>query len=106
MLAIGREIRYRIAAILDAHWEGIVTVIHTFGADIKWHPHLHLLVTEGGLSLDNERWIQPYNLGWLMSHAGLKKMWRYHVVTAFRAAHRNGELRFPATSAFLKQTSC
>jgi hypothetical protein len=38
---------------------GIVTVIHTFGADIKWHPHLHLLVTEGGLSLDGEEWIRP-----------------------------------------------
>jgi hypothetical protein len=82
---------------------GIVTVIHTFGADIKWHPHLHLLGTEGGLDLDGEEWIQPHNLGWLMSHAGLKKTWRYHVITAFRSAHRNGELRFPANSAFMKQ---
>ena len=24
---------------------GIVTVIHTFGSDLRWHPHLHLLVT-------------------------------------------------------------
>lgn len=85
---------------------GIVTVIHTFGADLKWHPHLHLLVTEGGLSLDGETWIRPYNLGWLMSHAGLKKMWRYHVITAFRQAHRNGELRFPAASAFMKRFPC
>lgn len=85
---------------------GIVTVIHTFGADLKWHPHLHLLVTEGGLSLDGQRWISPYNLGWLMSHAGLKKMWKYHVITAFRKAHRNGELRFPADSAFLKHFPC
>jgi hypothetical protein len=46
---------------------GIVTVIHTFGADIKWHPHLHLLVTEGGFSLDGEAWIRSYNLGWLSS---------------------------------------
>jgi hypothetical protein len=82
---------------------GIVTVIHTFGADIKWHPHLHLLVTEGGLSPDGEAWIRAYNLGWLLSHAGLKTMWKYHVITACRAAHKNGELRFPARSAFLKQ---
>lgn len=82
---------------------GIVTVIHTFGSDLRWHPHLHLLVTEGGLSLDGERWIRPYKLGWLMSHAGLKKMWKYHVVRAFREAHRSGELRFPATASFLKK---
>lgn len=34
---------------------GIVAVLHTFGSDLKWHPHLHLLVTEGGLSLDGCR---------------------------------------------------
>jgi hypothetical protein len=82
---------------------GIVSVLHTFGADLKWHPHVHLLVTEGGLSLDGERWVQPYNLGWLMAHAGLKRMWRYHVITAFRDAHRQGRLRFPANSSFMRQ---
>lgn len=81
---------------------GIVTVIHTFGADLKWHPHVHVLVTEGGLSLDGERWIQPYNVGWLINQAGLKKMWRYHCVKAFREAHRAGDLRWDAKSAFLK----
>uniref|UniRef100_UPI00374E88C2 IS91 family transposase n=1 Tax=Clostridium butyricum TaxID=1492 RepID=UPI00374E88C2 len=27
---------------------GIVTVIHTFGKDLKWNPHVHMMVTEGG----------------------------------------------------------
>ena len=34
---------------------GILIVIHTFGADIKWHPHIDLVVTGGGLSLDGKR---------------------------------------------------
>jgi hypothetical protein len=38
-----------------------------------------------------------------MSEAGVKKMWRYHCVTAFRQAHRAGELRWEQKSAFLKQ---
>jgi hypothetical protein len=84
---------------------GIVQVIHTFGADLKWHPHLHLLVTEGGLSLDGQRWIKPYNQGWLMAHDALKKMWKYHVVAAFREAHKQGQLRFPANAEFLAQYS-
>ena len=37
---------------------GILIVIHTFGADMKWHPHIHLIVTGGGLSLDGKRWIE------------------------------------------------
>nr|WP_133014009.1 transposase [Clostridium cuniculi] len=27
---------------------GIVTVIHTFGRDLKWNPHVHMMVTECG----------------------------------------------------------
>jgi len=82
---------------------GIVAVLHTFGSDLKWHPHLHLLVTEGGLSLDASRWVRPYGDGWLMAHGGLKKMWRYHVIRALRQAHRAGELRFPKSAAFLAE---
>lgn len=85
---------------------GIVAVIHTFGSALGWHPHVHLLVTEGGLSLDGKRWIQPYKLGFLMRHEGLKKMWRYHVIRAFRQAHKAGEFRFSAKSAFLKKYPC
>jgi hypothetical protein len=85
---------------------GMVTVIHTFGGDLKCHTHVHLLVTEGGLSLDGQRWVRPYNLGWLISQAGVKKMWRYHCTTAFREAHRCGKLRWEAKSAFLKAFPC
>ena len=28
---------------------GIVAVIHTFGRDLKWNPHVHMLLTEGGM---------------------------------------------------------
>lgn len=80
---------------------GIVAVLHTFGGDLKWHPHLHLLVTEGGLSLDGSRWVRPYGDGWLMAHGALKKMWRYHVIRALRRAHRSGKLRFPKKVSFL-----
>lgn len=27
---------------------GIISVIHTFGRDLKWNPHVYLIVTEGG----------------------------------------------------------
>lgn len=28
---------------------GIVAVIHTFGRDLKWNPHIHMLLTEGAM---------------------------------------------------------
>lgn len=36
---------------------GIYAVLHTFGSDIKFNPHLHILITAGGLSLDRKKWI-------------------------------------------------
>ena len=33
---------------------GIVCVVHTFGRDLKWNPHVHALVSEGALKKDKE----------------------------------------------------
>lgn len=38
-----------------------------------------------------------------MSHAGLKKRWKYHVTTQMKKAHREGLWRFPLAKSFLKQ---
>lgn len=29
---------------------GVIAVLHTYGRDLKWNPHIHCLVTEGGVS--------------------------------------------------------
>jgi hypothetical protein len=36
---------------------GITEVLHTWTSELSYHPHVHCLVTAGGLSLDDERWI-------------------------------------------------
>jgi hypothetical protein len=84
---------------------GILIVIHTFGADMKWHPHIHLIVTAGGLSLDGKRWIAT-DPKFLMYHGGLKKRWKYQVTTRMKRAHREGQWRFPKSKDFLKQYPC
>lgn len=35
---------------------GVITVIHTFGRDLKFNPHIHALVTEGALD-QNKKWV-------------------------------------------------
>ncbi|MBL7178249.1 MAG: transposase [Desulfobacteraceae bacterium] len=81
---------------------GILIVVHTFGADMKWHPHIHLIVTGGGLSLDGKRWIAT-DPKFLMHHGGLKKRWKYQTTTRMKKAHRQGQWRFPKSKGFLKQ---
>ena len=84
---------------------GILIVIHTFGADVKWHPHIHLIVTGGGLSLDGKRWIKT-DPGFLMHHGGLKKRWKYQITTRMKKAHLAGQWRFPKSKDFLKLYPC
>jgi hypothetical protein len=66
--------------------QGIISIIHTFGYDIKWNPHGHFIVTEGGLTANNtwkswpwnkKKHKQPY-----ISFAFLQTMWRKLFVKA------------------------
>jgi hypothetical protein len=84
---------------------GIICVLHTFGSQLTFHPHIHVIVTGGGLSVDGTRWITT-NPKFLMPHAGLKKRWRYNVTSLLRKAHKSGELRFSQKTACLKEYKC
>lgn len=50
---------------------GIVTVIHTFGRDLKWNPHVHMMVTEGGSGKKTE-WRHIRHISYL----SLRKRWQ------------------------------
>lgn len=50
---------------------GIVTVIHTFGRDLKWNPHVHMMITEGG-SGKNTEWRHIKHI----SYIALRKRWQ------------------------------
>lgn len=43
-------------------------VLHTFGRDLKWNPHIHCLISEGGLS-DDGLWrnVHHFNYSFLRS---------------------------------------
>lgn len=59
---------------------GIISVIHTFGADIKWNPHVHVIVTCGGLSSDKLSWIWSNFLPFKL----LRKSWKYNILSSLR----------------------
>lgn len=37
---------------------GYISVIHAFGRDLKWNPHIHVLITEGGLRRNSKRFVK------------------------------------------------
>lgn len=38
---------------------GVLAILHTWGQTLMDHPHLHCLVTGGGISNDGSRWVVP-----------------------------------------------
>lgn len=53
---------------------GVIVILHTFGKDMKFQAHLHLIMTEGGFNSENEFIPRVY------LHAnGFAECWKYHV---------------------------
>ena len=38
---------------------GVTAVLHTWTRDLRFHPHVHCIVTGGGLAPDGSRWVEP-----------------------------------------------
>ncbi len=59
-----------------------MVVQHTFGRRLNFNPHLHILVSAGGLQESEGRWIAPLRF----EKDALMHMWRYAVITYLREA--------------------
>lgn len=51
---------------------GIITVLHTFGDDLKFNPHIHTIITEGGID-KNEKWFNELEH---IPYSYLRKSWQ------------------------------
>lgn len=51
---------------------GVIAVLHTFGGDLKWNPHVHALVTEGAID-KNLKWWKSVEY---IPYPYLKKAWQ------------------------------
>lgn len=65
---------------------GIIVVLHTFGSDLKWNPHLHVIVTAGGLGDDGQRWVHAPRR-YLVPAPLLGTEWKLRVIAGIRQAH-------------------
>lgn len=70
---------------------GIIVVLHTFGSDLKWNPHLHVIVTAGGLSCDGRQWVNAPKR-YLVPAPLLGTEWKLRVMRGVARAHRAEKL--------------
>jgi hypothetical protein len=72
---------------------GFTSVLHTWGSAMTHHPHVHMIVPGGGISLDGTRWISSTE-DFLLPVPVLRRMLRGKMLAMLKAAHAEGRLEF------------
>ncbi len=72
---------------------GVLSVLHTWGSALTHHPHVHMIVPGGGISLDGTRWV-ACRPNFLLYVGVLSRLFRRLVLEQLAAAHRVGALQF------------
>jgi len=80
---------------------GIIMVLHTFGAAINWNPHVHIIITSGGLSEDESKWMHER----VIPHLVIKPMYKYRFLTLMAEKFNAGELTSPAEYSAIKTST-
>jgi hypothetical protein len=81
---------------------GFIAILHTWSQTLMDHPHIHCIVTGGGLSLDGKRWV-PCKGEFFIPVKVLSRLFRGKFLAYLKEARDRGELVFPSTIAHLKE---
>jgi len=74
---------------------GLITVLHTWGQNLKEHPHLHCIMPSGGLSSDKKHWVHPQKKNSFFIHVKvLSRKFRGKFLDLLKQAYDKGELEF------------
>jgi hypothetical protein len=68
----------------------ITLVLHTWNRQLDFHPHVHCIVSGGGLSLDGRSWVPSRSRGFLFSKQAMGRLLRGKMLAALNAAQRRG----------------
>jgi hypothetical protein len=72
---------------------GFTAVLHSWGSAMTHHPHLHMVVPGGGISLDATRWV-PCRPGFLLPVRVLSRLFRRLFLAGLADAYAVGRLAF------------
>jgi hypothetical protein len=81
---------------------GFIAILHTWSQTLMDHPHLHCIVTGGGLSPDGKKWI-PCKKDFFIPVKVLSRLFRGKFLAYLKEAREKAELAFPGNIAHLKE---
>ncbi|MCB9582238.1 MAG: IS91 family transposase [Polyangiaceae bacterium] len=71
---------------------GVTAVLHTWTRDLRFHPHVHAIVTAGGLATDSSRWVAS-STKYLFPVKVMGELLRGKMLDALRRLHADGAFR-------------
>jgi hypothetical protein len=80
---------------------GVIGILHTWGQNLMNHPHLHCIVTGGGLSSDGGRWVSCRK-GFFLPVRVLSALFRGKFLDLLQEHFQSGQLVFPGHLSPLK----
>src|SRR4030095_12654574 len=96
LLEIARDSKHLGAEI------GFFGILHTWGQNLLFHPHIHCVIPGGGIAPDHARWIHP-RYPFFLPGKVLVKVFRGKFVEGLRRAFRRERLMFAGTIQHLRE---
>lgn len=81
---------------------GFFSVLHSWGQNLLFHPHIHCVATGGGISLDGTRWVSS-KPGFFLPVRVLSRLFRRIFLEALEDAFRENLLCFPGKIEVLRE---
>jgi hypothetical protein len=72
---------------------GFISALHTWDQKMNFHPHIHTIITGGGLSLDGSKWNSSRDF--LFPVQALSKVFKGKMLFYLNKAFKKGLIRFP-----------
>jgi hypothetical protein len=73
---------------------GAVAILHTWGQNLSYHPHIHMIVPAGGLSEDQMEWV-PAHKSFFVPVKALSLVFRGILCRLLEQAVASGDMRMP-----------
>jgi hypothetical protein len=81
---------------------GFISLLHTWSQTLMDHPHLHCIVTAGGLSPDGKQWV-PCNEDFFLPVKVVSRLFRGKFLAYLKKAYEKNRISFPGKISHLKE---
>ncbi|MCL4166781.1 UNVERIFIED_CONTAM: hypothetical protein GTU68_007802, partial [Idotea baltica] len=86
LVELGKDKKYLHAQV------GLMAVLHTWGQNLMYHPHLHCLVPAGGLSFNGKKWVKSRRKFFLPIKV-VSRLFRGKFLALLKKAFKRGKLK-------------